>query len=123
MSTFAQFPVLDYGMEECSVVVSIPERNKTTALVSSNTLAPLFIDIYSFLTITKRLNFKTLTWATKPKERTHLFSLPVAYGEIHESPRFRCPSLSYQTFEFSCIGCHVDILALDRRKEGMCISL
>jgi len=122
MSSFAQFPVLDYGMEECSIMISIPARNMTSTLVLSDMPTPSSIDIYLFPKVIKRVNFKTLTWATKPKEteRVHLDSLRVAYGEIHESKKFQCLSLSYQTFEFSCADCHIDMLVVDKREEGKC---
>lgn len=120
-SSMVQFRVMDFGMENCTLAIAVPSMNKTNDVIISGNDAKASIDIWMLPPMTKRLDFRTLTWANKPSRTTHFYSLPVEYGETSETPAFHCSSLSHQTFEITCAtpGCHIDIIGRGSHSSGM----
>ncbi|KAI0056951.1 hypothetical protein BV25DRAFT_1920588 [Artomyces pyxidatus] len=116
VSTIVQFRVMDYGMENCSLVLTIPPaaENGTDILVSDLREDQARVDVWA-LSTSKRLDPQTLTWKTCPTRAAHVGMLAASYNETHELPSFACRSGSYQAFELSCAGsgCGLDITALN----------
>ncbi|KAF9522774.1 hypothetical protein CPB83DRAFT_863954 [Crepidotus variabilis] len=120
MSTFAQFQVMDYGMEECAIAISIPAPGTDALVTSSGSTMKASIDVYKYPSISTPMDFSRLSWSTKPSSRrVFLFSLPVSYGATRESKKFRCLSQSAQTFEFACADCSVDVVGHGHQLEGL----
>ncbi|KAF8169236.1 hypothetical protein BJ912DRAFT_797720, partial [Pholiota molesta] len=58
---------MDFGMENCSLAVTVPARNDTKSTIIGDFDGKATINIWSLPPMSKRLDFRTLTWATKPK--------------------------------------------------------
>ncbi|KJA25156.1 hypothetical protein HYPSUDRAFT_85634 [Hypholoma sublateritium FD-334 SS-4] len=119
VSTFVQFRVMDYGMENCRLVLSVPSRNNTKAIIGQGDL-PQRISLWRY-PITSLLDHRKLSWATRPTQRRYFGSMEVAYSSLLETPSFTCPSLSYQTFELTCAAedCYVDIEGVGIQSSGL----
>ncbi|KAJ7454831.1 hypothetical protein FB451DRAFT_1184668 [Mycena latifolia] len=117
ISTIAQFRVADFGMENCSLSITVPPRNESDGHLADE---PATLDIWS-LPVTKKMNMQKLSWATRPTSATFFGSLPVAFGETRRLPGYRCPSGSYQTFEFRCSTpkCKIDIMGSGDKASGV----
>lgn len=103
-------------MEKCSIALSIPQKNETNAVIKLGSV----IDVYTYPSLTRPINFKHMSWETKPKEadRVFLYSLSAAYGETHKTPKFECRSLSSLTVELSCVDCNINIVATEKKTDG-----
>lgn len=119
MSTIAQFRVLDFGMENCSLVVTVPPRNKSNAILSGPLDGTALLDVWA-LSVERKLKMHKLSWATRPQSRTFLGSHPISFNATHKLPSFSCSSGTYQTFEFSCSvpECHIDLLGVGTQASG-----
>ncbi|KAJ6570243.1 hypothetical protein DFH09DRAFT_917641 [Mycena vulgaris] len=117
ISTVAQFRVADFGMENCSLSITVPPRNESDGRITDE---PATLDIWS-LPVMKKLDMQKLSWATRPIGGTFFGSLPVSFGETRRLPGYRCPSGSYQTFEFKCStpGCKIDIMGSGDQASGL----
>jgi len=120
ISTVAQFRVADFGMENCSLSITVPPLNETEDGITEE---PAMLDIWS-LPLTKKLDMQKLSWATRPTGGTFFGSLPVSYGETHQLPGYRCLSGTYHTFEFklstcSKPGCKIDIMGNGDEASGL----
>ncbi|KAK7452708.1 hypothetical protein VKT23_012110 [Stygiomarasmius scandens] len=118
VSAVAQFQVRDYGMEKCALVLDVPASNSTDTRVTirgSDGKDSVVLDVYS-LDTTQKLDFRQLSWNSKPKRRAHIGKISVSYGSKEEVTSFPCASTSYQTFEFACSSesqdCYVDMIHL-----------
>lgn len=113
---------MDFGMENCSIFITVPPKNETTDIVTGDTENGATIQIRSFSQMAKKLDFRTLTWANKPKHGSLFFTLHIDYGKTSETPQFRCPSLSLQTFEVSCSSpeseCQIDVTGTGSHASG-----
>ncbi|KAF9557472.1 hypothetical protein CPC08DRAFT_710368 [Agrocybe pediades] len=123
-STIAQFRVMDFGMEICTLAVTVPPRNETEDIITGFEEALEgrgVVDIWILTEITTKVDPRKLSWANKPRVRKLLHSLPVRYGTSTETPKFSCPSLSYQTFEISCSvpKCNIDIIGRGSYSSGL----
>ncbi|KAI0316434.1 hypothetical protein OF83DRAFT_246820 [Amylostereum chailletii] len=121
VSTIAQFRVLDWGMENCTVDVVIPQQstNATTVSAIDN---PTVVEIWS-LDASAMIDTKTLSWSTKPKRRERIGNLTVASGTSSRTAGFACATLSSQTIEIACSGtqCALDVLHTGFTPEGFYI--
>ena len=113
---------MDFGMELCTLMITVSPRNETEDVISGQENGPGLIDIWSLPSVKDKIDHERLTWATKPRERSFFYSLKVDYGASFETPRFSCASLSYQTFEISCSAstphCNIDIKGLGSQSSG-----
>lgn len=122
-----QFSVMDYGMENCSIVLATPEstslaNEEDAAVVSFGLGSSAELDVW-FLNTHKKLDYKRLSWNTKPQRAGHLGIFNMSYGSSQELPGFPCSSGSFQTIELSCRGiCHVDMNVTRREPLGQCHS-
>jgi hypothetical protein len=120
ISTIAQFRVIDYGMESCSLAITTPPKNDTAGIISSSLDLPVSLEVWTLPTKHK-LDLAKLTWATRPQPRTHVGTLAISHGATYHMPRFECRSGSYQTFELSCSSpnCHIDIMGVGKGQSGL----
>ncbi|PAV21724.1 hypothetical protein PNOK_0168100 [Pyrrhoderma noxium] len=111
INTVTQFYVLDYGMENCSIVISMPESTtdpgNSTKIAHNGSVVELDAWI---LDTHQKLDFAKLSWNSKPRRRAHLGVFSLQYGTTQQSPGFKCQSGSFQTIEISCHSenCSVD---------------
>lgn len=119
-STITQFRVIDYGMENCTLALTIPPHVHSGFVISDLEEDFSHVDVWALSSIDK-LDLRHLSWNTKPACTTYLGTLAAAYGSMHYLPSFLCPTGSYQTFELSCLkaNCHIDVTSLERRAFGM----
>ncbi|KAJ6617492.1 hypothetical protein B0H10DRAFT_2032665 [Mycena sp. CBHHK59/15] len=117
ISTIAQFRVADFGMENCSLSITVPPRSDTKGFLSEE---PATLDVWS-LPVTKKLDMHKLSWTTRPTGRTFFGSLPISFGETHRLPGRQCLSGSYHTFEFTCSvpDCKIDIMGDGDQASGV----
>lgn len=118
--TIVQFRVVDYGMESCSLAITIPPKNDSVSIISSALDSPVSLEVWT-LPIKHKLNLGKLTWATRPQPRTHVGTLVISHGATYHMSRFECRSGSYQTFELSCSSpdCHIDIMGIGKGQSGL----
>ncbi|KAJ7650620.1 hypothetical protein FB45DRAFT_731042, partial [Roridomyces roridus] len=116
ISTVAQFRVADFGMEDCSLSITVPPLNDTT---HDHVDESATIDIWS-LPVEGKLDMLKLSWSTRPTGGTFFGSLPVAYGETHRLAPYRCLSGTYHTFEFRCSkpDCKIDVMGNGDQASG-----
>ncbi|KAH9486100.1 hypothetical protein JR316_0000164 [Psilocybe cubensis] len=112
--TILQFHVLDYGMEQCSLAVRLPNREDIlphpfSLPVTGDTVR---LDICE-LAASRPLKESTLSWSTRPNCIRSLGSLDAKIGgEVSMEPFF-CRSGSFIAYQVSCAkgfpGCEVDV--------------
>jgi len=112
ISTIVQFRVLDYGMENCALILHLPEHssNFSSITVSNPKGHPPKIEVWK-LSTEKRLIPKDVSWDTKPRRINHIGTFEANQGRKIELSTFSCRSGSYQTFELSCTEnptCEID---------------
>jgi len=126
ISTVVQFRILDFGMESCSLAITIPRSNKDFGpmITSSSQNRTVNLDIWALPT-KRKLDLRTLSWTTRPQPRVYIGALAVTYDDSHtdQTPRFACQSGSYQTFEIGCSSadCHMDIWSTGKAASGLYI--
>ncbi|KAI0056930.1 hypothetical protein BV25DRAFT_1995275 [Artomyces pyxidatus] len=122
ISTIVQFRVLDYGMENCSLALTIPAAGHGEAHLAVSELHEdkAHLDVWALSASTK-LDLQTLSWQTRPSRAAHIGRLSASYNQTHQLPSFSCRSGSYQTFELSCAGsgCGIDVTALSQNDVGL----
>lgn len=124
-STIAQFHVMDYGMENCSITFTVPNRGTTdTSPIlkqdGTDSTSPVQLDVWA-LSLNKKLRWREISWSSKPPRTRHLGVLSLSYGTTQQLPGFSCLSTTYQTFELSCVAgtrCHVDVYAPRQNARG-----
>lgn len=113
ISTVAQFRVLDYGMENCTLYLDIPKRNGTFSSVRINKEGgdmPI-IDIWALSSTNNRISREAMTWSRKPERKSHLASISLGYGTKGALATFHCPAGTYHAFEIACAAsqpCDID---------------
>ncbi|KAH9850979.1 hypothetical protein C2E23DRAFT_833742 [Lenzites betulinus] len=112
--TIAQFRTVDFGMEDCALVIRLPGENDT---IEGN--EPFRLDASSAfdvfrLDVSKPLDVRTLSYATRPRSREKVATVTPAAGEETQVTRFPCAWSTLHTFEVACAdgvddGCLVDV--------------
>ena len=111
MSTFVQFRVLDYGMENCSLALRIPEFGSEAmeiARVGST------IDVWS-LAVDGKVDLQTLSYRTLPRRIDKVGSFTPRYNTTEQLPSFSCESGTYHAFLLTC--------PQGARKEDCCVDV
>ncbi|KAI0043705.1 hypothetical protein FA95DRAFT_1609153 [Auriscalpium vulgare] len=110
VSTVVQFRAIDYGMENCTVVVDFPPAPPA-----------LTLDVWR-LDAPARLDMRSLTYSSRPRRAELVGSVTrhasASLAERHLGgktvlPPFDCPSGSYHTFEMACAAgsdCDLDFV-------------
>lgn len=122
LESIAQFRVLDFGMENCSLSLTVPPRNTTEDFLYTDLGDSVILDVWS-LPARHKLDLYNLSWSKLPRPRVHIGHMNVSYGKTYRMPSFQCKSQSYQTFAVSCSspGCLVNVTSKDIGPSGLYI--
>lgn len=120
LESIAQFRVLDFGMENCSLSLTVPPRNSTGDLLYTDLGDSIILDVWA-LPARHKLDLYNLSWSKLPRPRVHIGHMNVSYGKTYRMPSFSCRSQSYQTFALSCStpGCLVNVTGKDMGPSGL----
>ncbi|THH13069.1 hypothetical protein EW146_g7116 [Bondarzewia mesenterica] len=112
ISSVAQFRVVDYGYENCSLNFALQSSAKQLPLAGAS------VDIWSLSMSSSRLDATRLSWTSRPSRREKLGMVMLAPNASVELERtWPCKWGEFQTFEFACAmdekegerrGCNVD---------------
>ncbi|KAK0460183.1 uncharacterized protein EV420DRAFT_254861 [Desarmillaria tabescens] len=111
-STVLQFFHLDYGMEYCSLALSIPPPSDgfdPEAKLENDTV----VDVWLLQSNWSDRLIRASSGEIAPKRKTLVASVPIRFGEPFVTDRFRCRSGELSLFELSCSpssahSCHVE---------------
>ncbi|KAA1476444.1 hypothetical protein DENSPDRAFT_843406 [Dentipellis sp. KUC8613] len=127
MSTIAQFHVMDYGMENCSLTFRTPSATDAASLPGVN-LTLIGTDGQNsteigiwLLKTTSKIDLGRLSWANKPPRDRYLGSMLLSPGTTARLPGISCRSGSYLAFEVTCksLRCLVDIAVPIKKILGL----
>lgn len=120
LESIAQFRVLDFGMENCSLSLTVPPRNSTEDTLYTDLGDSVVLDVWS-LPARHKLDLFNLSWSKLPQPRAHIGQMNASYGKTYHTPSFQCESQSYQTFAISCSspGCLVNVTGKDMGPSGL----
>jgi hypothetical protein len=137
ISTIVQFRVLDWGMENCTIIFDIPisdtsgSSSESHWARSSRKEADLPSRIGTRLLLHEleaphKLDFTRLTYSNKPRRVREIAQIDIHRGHKLELPSFQCTSGTYFTVEVSCAPedaeeCALEYLAVNRHVSGMYI--
>ncbi|KAI0041331.1 hypothetical protein FA95DRAFT_1501645, partial [Auriscalpium vulgare] len=120
--SIAQFRAIDYGMEDCALVVRLPALDERLESKESFRLTqPSRIEVCA-LDAPRPLDIRKLSWKTRPRCERKVGSLEAVPGEESVVTRFPCVWGSLHTFEFGCADgadCLVDVWASQNQTWGM----
>lgn len=107
-----QFRVLDHKMERCSLVAAIPTEAEIRGRHRDNNVdldGDTLVHVYR-LDAARKLDARTLSYATKPKRLDHVGHFTVKLGTMNGTAEFDCKERTLQTFEVTCPGkrCHIN---------------
>ena len=104
-TTIIQFRAMDFGMEECSLMLHLPNprgysgSNDTLAISDTPQLQICRLDTTRFL------DTKTVTWASRPRCSEPQTRFTAVVGKEYEIlSHFPCPWGTYHSFEVTCAG-------------------
>ncbi|KAK0222289.1 hypothetical protein IW262DRAFT_1435232 [Armillaria fumosa] len=111
-STVLQFFHLDYGMEYCSLALSIPQPSDgfdPESKLENDTV----IDVWLLQSNWSDRLIRTSSGETAPKRKALVASVPIRFGDHFTTDKFLCPSGELSLFELSCSTsstnpCHVE---------------
>jgi len=120
--TIVQFRAIDFGMEECSLVVRLPyaeeplENNAAFALQGTPRLE------FCSLDVERPIDVRKLSWRTRPACTNMLGSVVAQPGETFVA-RFPCEWGSLHVFEVGCASrqetCLVDVWSTQNQTWGV----
>ncbi|KAI0658605.1 hypothetical protein C8Q70DRAFT_178388 [Cubamyces menziesii] len=116
-TTYVQFWAGDYGMERCSLQMTLPTvDDEDIDLVENDNTAS--VQIWRTNT-TRRLSLDELSWNTRPHRGEFIASFDLRRNATARSPEFLCRSGSFHTFELGCeeISCFVDFKQTPKQKK------
>jgi hypothetical protein len=95
-ATVAQFRILDFGMEECSLNIVVPAKGDDSTTV----VEPDVVEVDIWRLHADRMKALTDGDVLDAPRIEFLKSVPITYGSNHSVP-FECHSGDIKTFEFS----------------------
>lgn len=95
VSTVAQFRTVDYKMESCELVVSIPARPSNFSMGLEENLVEIWKSAAD-----SHLDVAKLTWDTRPRRQAKVGSVLLTHG-MNYTYQFPCPADHLFVFEFS----------------------
>ncbi|THU95091.1 hypothetical protein K435DRAFT_839618 [Dendrothele bispora CBS 962.96] len=95
LSTIVQFRTIDWGMERCKLVFTVP-KNFSSGIMSNSQ-----IDVWA-LDSESPSYFVNPTWRKRPKRVNLVTTFTLSPGESSVSSNFPCPSASNYNFELAC---------------------
>ncbi|KAF8466073.1 hypothetical protein DFH94DRAFT_781694 [Russula ochroleuca] len=111
ISTFVQFRALDYGMENCSLGLLIPEYDSDDAMEIAH--IGTTIDIWS-LAVNSKVDLLKLSYNALPRRISQVGSFTPRYNIAEQLPSFACESGTYHAFLLTCPeGAHKEDCWLD----------
>ncbi|KAH9837916.1 uncharacterized protein C8Q71DRAFT_568715 [Rhodofomes roseus] len=124
--TIAQFRAMDFGMEECSLVLRLPGpsdhvEGKDQPALSSTALQLQICP----LDIPRFLDVSAVTWNARPRCAAPPTAFTAAVGaELEVLPRFACAWGTYHSFEVGCAEgsseeCLVDVWSNHNQTWGL----
>ncbi|KDR69098.1 hypothetical protein GALMADRAFT_215387 [Galerina marginata CBS 339.88] len=87
ISTVAQFRIMDFGMESCSLVITVPDEITTRDTIVGPTGKSVVVHIHQ-IEVQNRLNLRKLSRSLLPPTRKHIASMVISYGKTAESGVF-----------------------------------
>ena len=119
--TVAQFRALDFGMEECSLVIQLPGNGDRVESKEPFLFHPLSaLDVFR-LDAPKPLDVRKLSYSTRPQRREQVATVTPRAGGETPVARFPCVWGSLHTFEVACSSssdCLVDIWSSQNTTYG-----
>jgi len=121
ISTFVQFRALDYGMENCSLVLRIPQIDSDAMEVAR---IGSTIDIWS-LEVNSKIDLLKLSFNTLPRRVSKVGVFTPRYNTTEKLPSFTCPSGTYHAFLLTCPDgarkedCSVDVTSTREELVGV----
>ncbi|KAI0300035.1 hypothetical protein B0F90DRAFT_1726125 [Multifurca ochricompacta] len=121
ISTFVQFRVLDYGMENCSLALHIPEYGSETmeiARIGST------IDVWS-LAVDSKVDLLEISFRTLPRRVSKIGTFTPRFNTTELLPSFTCQSGTYHAFLLTCPegarkeNCWVDLTSVKEKPVGL----
>jgi hypothetical protein len=111
-------------MENCSLSLTVPQRNSTRDLLYTDLGDSVILDVWS-LPARHKLDLYNLSWSKLPQPRVHIGHMNVSYGKTYRMPSFLCKSQSYHTFAVSCSspGCLVNVTGKDTGPSGVLVTM
>jgi len=120
--TIVQFRAIDFGMEECSMVVGLPGLHDTIEGDSPFRFREgSVVDVYT-LDAPRPLEMGQLSWRTRPSRREKVASVFLHSGMESIVARFPCPWGSMHTFELACAhgsSCGIDVWSSQNTTWGI----
>ncbi|KJA22681.1 hypothetical protein HYPSUDRAFT_164321 [Hypholoma sublateritium FD-334 SS-4] len=108
ISTIVQFRHLDYGMENCSLIYTVPlltSKFNPNAIVLNSSI----IDVWALDTVVEISRHIGDTWKYAPKRTKKLATLSMS----NNSYSFHCRSNEFSTFELSCSSSATSLCQVD----------
>ncbi|KAJ7736769.1 hypothetical protein DFH07DRAFT_842765 [Mycena maculata] len=119
-STVAQFRVLDFGMEHCVIMLTVPSENDSTPIeYGMGGTEQTSLDVW-LLKDKGKLDFQQLSWNTKPERDRLVGHFSTEPGTTQQLGGFMCASSTYVTIELVCQGsCFFESLATQKDAVGV----
>jgi len=124
ISTFVQFRALDYGMENCSLALRIPEYGSEAMEI---TRIGSTIDVWS-LAVDAKVDLRRLSYGTLPRRVDKVGTFTPRYNTTEQLPSFACESGTYHAFLLACpLGarkedCWVDVTSIKEKPIGLYLA-
>ncbi|EIM91770.1 uncharacterized protein STEHIDRAFT_151133 [Stereum hirsutum FP-91666 SS1] len=124
VSTIIQFRVIDYGMEDCSLTMTVPNvvgRNSSFVIGDLEEDRASKVDVWR-LPGNSRIDIQATSWGRgESSGSSYVGHLAAAVGSTAAIARFPCKSGSYFTFKLSCAtaDCGVDITTFKKEAAGL----
>lgn len=119
--TIAQFRVIDFGMEDCSLTLRLPSANEPLEGTEPFNFNPTSaLDVFR-LNAPKALDVRTLSYRSRPPVAEKTAAVLVRAGEEIEITRFPCKWASLHTFELACSAgsdCLIDVWSTQNKTWG-----
>ncbi|KAI0710797.1 hypothetical protein C8Q76DRAFT_624025 [Earliella scabrosa] len=120
--TIAQLRALDFGMEECELVIQLPGSGDRVESAEPFLFNPLSLFDVFRLDAPKPLDVRKLSYRTKPPTKEKVATVMARAGEETTVTRFPCVWGSLHTFELACApgsDCLVDIWSSQNTTYGV----
>lgn len=118
-----QFRAIDFGMEDCRLVVTLPPLGAPLEDRASFAMHPASrFDVFR-LAAPRPLDVKGLSYHTRPKRAEKVATLQARVDGETEIHRFACPRGSLHAFEVACAEgeeCTVDVWSSQNTTYGAC---
>ncbi|KAI0631447.1 hypothetical protein C8Q77DRAFT_1061477 [Trametes polyzona] len=124
--TIAQFRTVDFGMEDCELVIRLPGiHDRLESAEPFRLHANSAFDVFR-LHAPKALEIRALSYATRPRAKEKVATVVPRAGEETAVARFPCAWSTLHTFEIACAsgdgadsGCLVDVWSSQNTTWGV----